>query len=331
MGKARDLLLSGLTLLVARRRKHPRLRAGERERIVPPAPQSPAAELLAIALLLASTACGIAFVVVYVLDRLPAHTQVLGLSLGLALAFLAAALIVTAKKLIVTEELEDDYPAPEHPEEQERIAQVVGESGLTRRRLFTLALGAAGGSIGVALLTPVASLGPAIHLARFYLTPWRRGTRLVDEQGRPFRASDVEQKTFYTAFAEGADKENLAASLVVVRLAEDELHLPSENAGFDAQGIVAFSKICTHAGCAIALYRAPLFRPTDPSPALICPCHYSTFDPATGGTVIFGPAGRKLPMLPLFVDPRGFLRARGNFDGLVGPSWWGVRLRSPTT
>jgi ubiquinol-cytochrome c reductase iron-sulfur subunit len=118
---------------------------------------------------------------------------------------------------------------------------------------------------------------------------------------------------------------------VLVRLRPDQLDLPPDNAGYDASGIVAFSKICTHAGCAIALYRAPLFEPTDPRPALVCPCHYSTFDPATGGSVTFGPAGRKLPMLPLQVDARGFLRARGNFDSPVGPSWWGVRLKGPTS
>ena len=330
MTSVRTFLLAALALLLGRRRKR-RLRPGERERVVPPPPRNDGAELLAIGLLFAAAACGIAFVVVYVLDRLPAQTQLLGLSLGLALAFLAAALAVTAKRLVVTEELEDDYPVDEHPEEQERIVQVVQESGLTRRRLFALALGTAGTSIGVALLAPVASLGPALHLARFYLTPWKRGTRLVDEQGRPFRADEIEEKTFYTAFPEGADKENLASPLVVVRLRPDQLDLPSDNAGYDARGIVAFSKICTHAGCAIALYRAPMFKPTDPKPALVCPCHYSTFDPATGGTVIFGPAGRKLPMLPLQVDTKGFLRASGNFDSPVGPSWWGVRLKGPTS
>jgi ubiquinol-cytochrome c reductase iron-sulfur subunit len=331
VGKARDFLIAAAALLVGRRRGQ-RLRAGERERIVAsPPPKSPDAELLAIGLLLAAAVCALAFVVVYVLDRLPAHNQLLGLFLGLAFVLLAAALVVTAKRLIVTEELEDDYPLQEHPAEQERIVQVVEESGFTRRRLFLLALGAAGGSIGLALLAPVASLGPAIHMARFYLTPWRRGTRLVDEQGRPIRADEIEERNFYTAFAEGADREGLASSLVVVRLAKHELDLPSENAGFDADGIVAFSKICTHAGCAIALYRSPLYAPTDPKPALICPCHYSTFDPATGGEVTFGPAGRKLPMLPLSVDAKGHLRARGNFDEPVGPSWWGVRLKGPTT
>ena len=331
MGRARALLIAAAALLVGRRR-HRRLRPGEREPIVAaPVPRSPDAELVAIGLLLASAACGIAFVVIYVLDRLPAHTQLLGLALGLAFVFLAAALTVTAEWLVPNEELEDDYPEQEHSDEQERIVQVVEESGLTRRKLFALALGAAGGSIGLALLTPVASLGPAIHLARFYMTPWRRGTRLVNEAGEPYRADDIEEGTFYTAFAEGADKEALASSLVVVRLPKSELDLPPENAGYDANGIVAFSKICTHAGCAIALYRKPMYAPTDPKPALVCPCHYSTFEPQTGGKVIFGPAGRKLPMLPLAIDGRGFLRAKGNFDSPVGPSWWGVRMKKPTT
>jgi quinol---cytochrome c reductase iron-sulfur subunit len=332
VSSVRAFLLAALALLLGRRRRPWRLRPGERERlVVPPPPENARAELLAIGLLLASAAAGLAFVVVYVLDRLPAHTQLLGIALGLAFTFLAAALAVTAKRLVVTEELEDDYPEHEHPDEQERIVQVVHESGLTRRRLFVVALGAAAGSIGVALLAPVASLGPAIHMARFYLTPWRRGTRLVDEQGRPLRADQIEEKAFYTAFPAGADKETLGSPIVLVRLRPDQLDLPPDNAGYDASGIVAFSKICTHAGCAIALYRAPLFEPTDPRPALVCPCHYSTFDPATGGSVTFGPAGRKLPMLPLQVDARGFLRARGNFDSPVGPSWWGVRLKGPTS
>ena len=75
----------------------------------------------------------------------------------------------------------------------------------------------------------------------------------------------------------------------------------------------------------------PTFRPVEPRPALVCPCHYSTFDPGTGGTVLFGPAGRKLPMLPLLVDAAGDLRAAGTFDGPVGASWWGVRLKGPET
>jgi ubiquinol-cytochrome c reductase iron-sulfur subunit len=239
---------------------------------------------------------------------------------------------VTAQRLIVSEELEHDYPLAEHPEEQETVEQIVVESGarLTRKRLLTLGAGAAGGALGLALITPAVSLGPVFDMDPFYGTPWRRGRRLVDERGRPFRARDVEEKAFYTAFPEGADREELGSSLVVVRLAPADLKLPPGLAHYDAGGIVAYSKICTHAGCAISLYRVPLFAPTDPRPALVCPCHYSTFDPATGGSVLFGPAGRKLPMLPLYADGSGFLRARGNFDGPVGPSWWGVQMRKPS-
>lgn len=300
-------------------------------RIVPAGTPQPRAELLAVGLLLFGGVCAVAFVAVYVLDRLPRQTQLLGLSLGLALLSLAAALIVTAKRLVVTEELEHDYPPEEHRAEQKAIVQTVAESGsrLTRRRLFTLGLGTAAGALAVALLAPLASLGPEIDLDSFVRTPWRRGRRLVDEDGAPYRAADIEQDTFYTAFPEGADREQLASPLVVVRLPPRDLDLPRENAGFAVAGIVAFSKICTHAGCAISLYRTPLFPEAEPKPALVCPCHYSTFDPATGGTVIFGPAGRKLPMLPLRIDARGYLRAAGNFDGPVGPSWWGVRARRP--
>ena len=328
MGKAKDALLAGL-LLLARKRKR-RLWPGQRERLVPTASENPGSEVLAGLLLFAAAGCGLAFVVFYVLDRLPAHTQLLGLSLGLACLFVAAALIVTAKRLLADEELEDDYPAQEHVDEQETVVQIVADSGFSRRRFLKLGLLAAGGALTAAILTPIASLGPAIDMARFYATPWRRGRRLVDERGRPYRASDIEERQLYTAFAEGSDKDELGSSVVVVRLSKDQLKLPSGLHGYAADGIVAYSKVCTHAGCAISLYRSPLFEPNDPGPALVCPCHYSTFDPAAGGKVTFGPAGRKLPMLPLRIAPNGELRAGGNFDSPVGPSWWGVRLKRPT-
>jgi ubiquinol-cytochrome c reductase iron-sulfur subunit len=326
----RDWLVASAVLLLRRRR--PRLKPGERERVVPTGEPSPGAELLALCLLGAAIVCAAGFIAVYAYDGTPHQTQFLGLSLGLSLLCIAAALIVTAKRLIVTEEIEDEYPLEEHPEEQETIVATVEDSAgrLTRRRLFKLALAGAGTALAAALLTPVASLGPILDMRRFYDTPWRRGKRLVDETGRPFRAAEIREKTFYTAFAEGSDKEQLASSLILIRLPKNQLRLPPENRGYDAGGIVAYSKICTHAGCAIALYRAPLFPPAEPRPALVCPCHYSTFNPADGGSVTFGPAGRKLPMLPIYVDPRGELRAGGNFDEPVGPSWWGVRMKKPT-
>ena len=322
-------LVAAIVLVVSRGRRHPRV--PRRERIVPPAGSSPRAELAVLGLLAAATVCAAAFVAVYALDRLPRQTQLLGLSLGLAFAFLAAALIVIANRLVVTEELEEDYPPPAHPSEQEAIAELVEESGdrMTRKRLLVLGGGAAGAALGAALVTPAASLGPVLQVAPLLRTPWRRGVRLVDERGKPLLAQEIHREAFYTAFPEGADREQLAAPVVVVRLEPRELRLPDGRAGWAPQGILAFSKICTHAACAISLYRKPTFAQVEPRPALVCPCHYSTFDPATGGAVLFGPAGRPLPQLPLTIASGGELHAAGNFSGPVGPSWWGVRSRKP--
>jgi ubiquinol-cytochrome c reductase iron-sulfur subunit len=321
-------LIAAVVLLLGKARRAARL--PERERIVPRGRPDRGAELAVFWLLIAAAVCGVGFPVVYALDP-PHQTQFLGLSLGLCLAFLAAACVVLANRLVVTEHLEEDYPVTEHPAEQEDLEQLVDESGdrFTRKRLIVVGAGAAGAALGVALLTPAASLGPVFDIEPFFRTPWRRGRLLVDENGRPFLADDVEEETFYTAFPQGADREQMGAPLVVVRLPKAELELPPERRGWAPDGIVAYSKICTHAGCAIALYRTPTFRPTQPRPALVCPCHYSTFDPARAGEVIFGPAGRALPQLPLAVDSTGHLRAAGNFSGAVGPSWWGVRNRRP--
>ena len=174
---------------------------------------------------------------------------------------------------------------------------------------------------------PAASLGPVLDTDGLYRTPWRRGRRLVGEDGKPLRAADIEEATFYTAYPEGADRELIGSPVVVVRLPRGEI-TPDRRA-WAPQGIVAFSKICTHAGCAIALFRKPTFPVVEPGPALVCPCHYSTFDPTRAGKVIFGPAGRPLPQLPLAVDGAGELVAAGNFSGPIGPSWWGVRSQKP--
>jgi ubiquinol-cytochrome c reductase iron-sulfur subunit len=324
-----DWLLAGFALLLARGRRRGHRRRVEPERIVPPGQPEPRAELATLFLFLAAAGCAIAFPVLYGLDVQP-QTQVLGASLGLAFVFLAAACVLIGKRLVVTEEIEEEYSPLEHPDEQAAVEQIVEESGarFTRRRLIKLGAAAAGGSLGVALLTPVVSFGPVFDVDPFFGTPWRRGRRLVDGRGRPYRATDINQDTFYTAFPEGADQETIGAPIVVVRLDPRLFELEPDRRSWVPHGIVAYSKICTHAGCAISLYRALLFQRDEPRPALVCPCHYSTFDPTTGGTVLFGPAGRPLPQLPLAVDDRGFLRAGGNFSGPVGPSWWGVRNRS---
>jgi ubiquinol-cytochrome c reductase iron-sulfur subunit len=287
------------------------------------------AENLVLVLLGLAVLFALGFIVVYA--EFSPHgmsNSLLGISLGGSLVWIALALTVVAKRLVVTEELEDDYPES-HPEKQHEVTQIVHESGsrITRKRLLVGAGAAAGGTLGLAALTPALSLGPVWDTTPFDLTPWRPGVRLVDDQGTPLRADDILHQSYYTAFAEGADKELLASSLVVIRLDPDKLHLPPGRSHWAPEGIMAYSKICPHAGCAVALYRNPKFPAVQPSPALVCPCHYSTFDPFTGGSVIYGPAGRPLPQLPLMVDDVGYLRAAGNFSARVGPSWWNVRER----
>jgi ubiquinol-cytochrome c reductase iron-sulfur subunit len=324
--RLRNAIVSVLVLVVGRRRRPDELW------IVPQQPRNTGAELGTLLLLGLTSLAALGFILVYAFaDSLPHETQLLGALFGLALLFLAAALVVVGLKLVPTEEIGEPYPPREHLVEQQVIADVIEESGtgFTRSRFFKLGLLGAGGMLGLAALAPAVSFGPLFRVGDFLATPWRRGKRLVDEHGRPYKAADIEEKNFYLAFPEGAtgdEKEQMAASLVLIRLPPDQLHLPSELEGYDAHGILAYSRICTHAGCAITLYRAPLFQPDEPKPALVCPCHYSTFDPATGGTVTFGPAGRNLPLLPVYADSSGYLRAKGNFDGPVGPSWWGVRL-----
>jgi quinol---cytochrome c reductase iron-sulfur subunit len=324
-----NAIVSALVLLVGRRRHRPK---PEETRLVPALPPNPAADLVVLGLLGLSSLSALGFIFLYAFGgSLSAETAFLGATIGLAFLFLAAALVVVALKLVPTEEIAEDYPPHEHPGDQQVIAELIDESGtrFTRKRLLKLGALGAGGTLGLALLTPAVSFGPLFHVGDFLRTPWRRGRRLVDENGKPYKASDIEKNDFYLAFPENTndeEKEQMAASLVVIRLDPNQLHLPPHLKGYDAHGILAYSRICTHAGCAITLYRAPLFQPDEPRPALVCPCHYSTFDPATGGTVTFGPAGRDLPLLPVYVDSGGYLRAKGNFDGPVGPSWWGVRM-----
>ena len=110
----------------------------------------------------------------------------------------------------------------------------------------------------------------------------------------------------------------------MVKLPPDQLQLPTARQNWAPRGIVAYSKICPHAGCAISLYRYPTYAPTSTGPAFTCPCHYSTFSPGEGGRLLFGPAGRALPQLPLTVDAQGYVRAAGSFHEDIGPSWWNV-------
>jgi ubiquinol-cytochrome c reductase iron-sulfur subunit len=289
------------------------------ERIVP---ASRRAETVVAILLLAAAACGFGFTVIYVV--LSDNTQLLGLSIGLALALLAAAAIVAGKFVVPQETSVEERGLLLDEARTEEVVKLVesGGEGISRRVLLTGAGGLAGAALVTAGATPIASLGP--KLAGIHQTPWHRGVRLIDDQGNPYLASDIQVGSMYTALPEGGDAEAFGAGLIVVRLLADQLHLPAARQGWAPDGILAYSKICPHAGCAISLYRYPTFESTSTGPAFTCPCHYSTFSPGAGGRLLFGPAGRSLPQLPLMIDASGYLRASGPFHEDIGPSWWNV-------
>ena len=145
-------------------------------------------------------------------------------------------------------------------------------------------------------------------------TPWRKGLRLVTANGTLVRDLDVPLGGLVTVFPEG-HAGSADGQAVLVRV-EPGLLVPRPGRGrWAPKGLVAYSKVCTHAGCPIGLYEAQ-------SHELLCPCHQSTFDVLDGARPVFGPAAVSLPQLPIVIDTGGFLRAGGDFSEPVGPAWW---------
>jgi ubiquinol-cytochrome c reductase iron-sulfur subunit len=278
---------------------------------------------LAVALLLLAAAVPFAvFVVVYALGW---STQAFGVTLGAGLALLAAAAVVAARLVVVQEVISEPRPPIAHEGVGERVQGGIAQAGegIDRRRLLGLAATTAVAGLGAAAVAPLLSPAEGVH-GGTGSSPWRAGTQLVDEHGIPIRPEDVEVGSFVTAFPKGSDRRELGSPVVVCAVNPREIRPPKGREGWDVNGIQAFSKICTHAGCAVAMLRYPLYAPSEPGPALVCPCHYSTFDVLRGAAVEFGPAGRPLPQLPLRLGPDGSLEAAGGMSGPVGPSWWGV-------
>ncbi|HTV73480.1 MAG TPA: Rieske 2Fe-2S domain-containing protein [Candidatus Acidoferrales bacterium] len=169
----------------------------------------------------------------------------------------------------------------------------------------------------VAALT-ILGIIPLVALARRPArggTAWFRGARLVTEAGDPVRAGDLTVGSIATVFPEGHIGAPESATLLL-RLESDALRVTPDRAGWAPQGNVAYSKICTHAGCPVAIYRQASYE-------LYCPCHQSVFDVLDEARPVSGPATRPLPQLALDVDADGYLVAQGDYTEPVGPdSWW---------
>jgi ubiquinol-cytochrome c reductase iron-sulfur subunit len=273
------------------------------------------AERRAGAALAVATVAGVGLFVVYFAGG---QTQVEGVLFAIAFGGLGIALGIWANHLLDAREVvEERHELTSGPAGREAFENALTEEVgpvLGRRSLLLKLLAGAGGALGLALLLPVLSLGPAPG-DTLKVTPWRRGSRVVDEEGEPVSLNQVPEDGFLTVFPEG--HEGVAdAQTLLIHVRQGSLKLPPERmAGVPEGTHVAYSKICTHAGCPVGLYRAE-------SQSLICPCHQSQFDVSDGAKPFFGPAARPLPQLPLGVGEDGVLVAQGDFSAPVGPAFW---------
>jgi ubiquinol-cytochrome c reductase iron-sulfur subunit len=240
--------------------------------------------------------------------------QAEGVLLGCALGGLGAGVVVWATRLM---------DAPEETEEREELASPAlvaadpGDAGpaVTRRSLLLKMLAAAGGTLAAALAIPSLSLGPRPGQSLFRTT-WTKGARVVDSEGRALKPLDLVSDSVTTVYPEGRLGSEDAQTLVL-KVDPELLELPGERADWAPEGCVGYSKICTHAGCPVGLYRAQAHE-------LLCPCHQSTFDVLRGAVPTFGPADRPLPQLPMGLDEEGYLVALGDFPEPVGPGFWNI-------
>jgi ubiquinol-cytochrome c reductase iron-sulfur subunit len=188
-----------------------------------------------------------------------------------------------------------------------------GIEPMARRPFLFKMLGAVGGAFGLAALFPLASLGPRPHKDLYY-TKWGPGVRLTTEDGRPIRPGDLAVNGIMTVFPNGNIDDALSPSLLI-NIGNAPFKVPPDRVGWTVGSLVAFSKICTHAGCPASLYNTVTHQ-------LVCPCHQSTFDVLQDCNPVFGPASRSLPQLPLAVDSDGYLVSQSDYHGPVGPGFW---------
>ena len=252
------------------------------------------------------------------------HTELwLGVGLALALGGIGFGLVSWAKYLDLDEHVvQQRERLTTTSDERQRFGEQVGHTKNTLgRRPFIVALFAGSiASLAVGFVGPIGSLGPKPRGERGR-TAWARGRRLVTSDGEPIAVStgldQLDQlATVFPDGAIGADD----SQVVLLRL-QPEILTERTREGGAVAGWVAYSKICTHAGCSVGLFGVDS-RPPLEVRELVCPCHQSVFDPVDAAKPVGGPATRSLPQLPLGVDAEGYLVALAGFDRPVGPVTW---------
>jgi ubiquinol-cytochrome c reductase iron-sulfur subunit len=257
----------------------------------------------------------------------------LGLCLGVALFSMGAGAIYWARTLMTDVELPQERHeyASSDEDKAEAIAefqQGVNDSGWKQRPLIRRSLIGAMAVLPLPALWIMRDLGPLPGNSLRY-TAWQSGELIINDNtvsldgttGQGIKPEDLQVGTLVNArpkaaLSAGDDFNNMMikSSILLVRMNEVDIKSQQE-IDWGYQGIVAFSKICTHVGCPVALYEQQTHH-------MLCPCHQSTFDLSEDGRVIFGPAARSLPQLPITVNSDGYLVARSDFTQPVGPSFW---------
>ena len=266
------------------------------------------------------------FVFVPILGNQNAHQLGLGLGMAISLFFIGMGAIHWAKTLmpdveVVAQRHEFRSPDSDRKDFVSAVKEGAAASGLGRRSLIKRSLGAALGLSALSPLILLRDLGP-LPGKELEKTTWKTGTHLVTDPGnRRIKASDLEVGAVAQVLPEIEDPEHRKLSdiakdaVLLIRLRPEEFNLEADRLAMTHDGIIAFSKICSHMGCAVALYEQQTKH-------LLCPCHQSTFDVTRAAKVIFGPSARPLPQLDITIDDEGYLVARQPFSEPVGPSFW---------
>jgi ubiquinol-cytochrome c reductase iron-sulfur subunit len=254
-----------------------------------------------------------------------------GIFLGVGLFMFGFGMSAWGKYLLPQGPFEEERHSHEStPEEQELMTAAIYERGTLifhRRRILGGILGLGGAVMGVVLGFPLLrSLGPTPKDSMFH-TNWTRGARLVDSSGNFVTNESLEKGGILTVFPEGYGSDPNTQAIdqtVIIRLdgfGPGGLQPPAITTcgpgreTWAPEGMVAYSKVCTHAGCPVGLYQ-------EQTEQLLCPCHQSLFDVRFGARQVFGPAPRPLPQLPLYVDSDGYVRAQSDFHEPIGPGFW---------
>jgi ubiquinol-cytochrome c reductase iron-sulfur subunit len=308
-------------------------------RELPAGPDNPAAakiaeRIIAACFILAMLA-SIGFIAAYVglevhsVDATLRSNLALGLSMGIAFMAMGAGATLWVRHIMPdVEQVEERHPLASSEPERAAFAKTFKEgaeaSGFVQRPLLRRTLIAASVPLAVAPLVILRDMGPLPGTSLRH-TVWRRGMRMVVfGPNTPLRAADFstpgQMITVAPAgFAENQDAMAKAATIIIKfapgQLIPDRPNSPGTVMNWTVDDIVAYSKICTHVGCPAALYEQTTHH-------ILCPCHQSTFNAAQGAQVIFGPAPRPLPQLPIGTDSQGFLIATSDYRVPVGPSFW---------